>query len=60
MVENPPANAGDMGSVPGLGRFHMLHVNQARTLEPLKPVTLEPVPQQEKPPQGQAHTPQLE
>ena len=20
---NPPANAGDMGSIPGLGRFHM-------------------------------------
>ena len=23
MVKNPPANAGDMGSIPGLGRFHM-------------------------------------
>ena len=22
--KNPPANAGDMGSIPGLGRFHML------------------------------------
>ena len=22
-VNNPPANAGDMGSVPDLGRFHM-------------------------------------
>ena len=21
--KNPPANAGDMGSIPGLGRFHM-------------------------------------
>ena len=21
---SPPANAGDMGSIPGLGRFHML------------------------------------
>ena len=21
---NPPANAGDRGSIPGLGRFHML------------------------------------
>ena len=23
MVENPPANAGDTGSSPGLGRSHM-------------------------------------
>ena len=21
--KNPPANAGDMGSIPGAGRFHM-------------------------------------
>ena len=27
VVENPPANAGDMGSIPGLGRFHMLQSN---------------------------------
>ena len=25
--KNPPANAGDMGLVPGLGRFHMLWSN---------------------------------
>jgi len=24
VVKNPPADAGDMGSTPGLGRFHML------------------------------------
>ena len=24
VVKNPPANAGDMGSSPGLGRSHML------------------------------------
>ena len=23
VVKNPPANAGDMDSIPGLGRFHM-------------------------------------
>ena len=23
VVQNPPANAGDIGSIPGLGRFHM-------------------------------------
>ena len=32
MVENLPANAGDTGSSPGLGRFHMLQSNWA--LEP--------------------------
>ena len=24
VVKNPPSNAGDMGSIPGLGRSHML------------------------------------
>ena len=24
VVKNPPANAGDMGSSPGPGRYHML------------------------------------
>ena len=27
LVKNPPANAGDTGSVPGPGRFHMLWGN---------------------------------
>ena len=30
MVENPPADAGDMGSSPGLGRSHMPRSNWAR------------------------------
>ena len=30
MVENPPANAGDTGSSPGLGRSHMPRSNEAR------------------------------
>ena len=30
MVENLPANAGDMGSSPGLGRSHMPQSNWAR------------------------------
>ena len=30
VVENLPANAGDMGSSPGLGRSHMLQSNWAR------------------------------
>ena len=55
MVKNPPANAGDMGSIPGLGRSHMPWSNSARApqllslhsraREPqlLKPAHLEPV-----------------
>ena len=27
VVENPPANAGDTGSSPGLGRYHMPRSN---------------------------------
>ena len=29
VIKNLPDNAGDMGSIPGLGRFHMLQDNQA-------------------------------
>ena len=29
VVKNPPANAGDMGLIPGRGRFHMPRSNQA-------------------------------
>ena len=29
MDRNPPANAGDTGLIPGLGRFHMLWSNPA-------------------------------
>ena len=29
VVKNPPANVGDMGLIPGSGRFHMLQGNQA-------------------------------
>ena len=29
MIKNSPANAGDMGSIPGLGRFHMPWSNRA-------------------------------
>ena len=55
VVKNPPANAGDTGLSPGLGRSHMPWGNQARapqllslrsrTREPqlLKPVHLEPM-----------------
>ena len=30
MVKDPPANAGDMGSIPGLERSRMLRSNEAR------------------------------
>ena len=30
MVKNPPANTGDKGSIPALGRSHMPQSNQAR------------------------------
>ena len=33
VVKNLPANAGDMGLSPGLGRFHMLWSNKALALE---------------------------
>ena len=52
MDKNPPAKAGDMGSIPGLGRLHMLQStspvchttepSRACKLQPLKPVHLEP------------------
>ena len=33
MVKNPPANAGDVGSIPGLGRFHMPAAAAAKSLQ---------------------------
>ena len=42
MVENLPANAGDTGSSPGLGRSHMLRSNWARATT-TEPARLEPV-----------------
>ena len=53
-VKNPPANAGDVGSIPGPGKFHMLWGNWAH--EPV-PQLLEPLCprahalKREKPPQ---------
>ena len=44
MVENPPVNAGDMGSSPGPGRSHMLQSNKAHVpqLLSLRSRSLEP------------------
>ena len=35
VVEKPPANAGDVGSIPGLGRSHLPRGKQATTTEPV-------------------------
>ena len=72
-VKNPPASAGDTGSIPGLMRSHMLWSNKARAPHLLslcararEPQLLKPVcprarpPQQEKSLQWGARTPQLE
>ena len=36
VVKNLPANAGDMGSSPGPGRFHMPRINKARAPQLLR------------------------
>ena len=42
MDKNPPANAGDTGSIPHPGRIHVLQSNQVHRPQLLKPVRLEP------------------
>ena len=41
VVRNLPANAGNRGSVPGSGRFHMLQGNKAHLLQLLSLSALE-------------------
>lgn len=48
MVKSPRANAGDTGSIPGLGRLHMPRSNQAPAWQLLKPALLEAVLWNEK------------
>ena len=43
MVKNPPANAGDMGSTPGLGRVHMLQGDLAHAPQVLKLACPKPI-----------------
>ena len=50
MLKNVPANAGHMGSIPDLGRFHMLQSNQAHMPQLLKPEWSRAWAPQEKPP----------
>ena len=42
VVRSPPANAGDLGSIPGPGRFYLLRGNYACATAP-EPARLEPV-----------------
>ena len=37
MLKNLPGNAGDMGLIPGLGRFHLPRSNEACVPRPLIP-----------------------
>ena len=50
-VKNSPDNAGDMDSIPGPGRFHILKGNSARTMQLLSPRSRVCAPQEEKPSQ---------
>ena len=43
VVRSLPANAGDTGSITGLGGFHMLRDSWAHAPQQLKPIHLEPV-----------------
>ena len=49
VVESLPANAGDMGLSPGLGRSHMPRSNQAREPQLLSLCSRACAPQQERP-----------
>ena len=61
VVKNLPANAGETGSTPGPGRFHMPKGNEAYEPQPLSPRALEPrAPRQEKPLKREDRTPRLE
>ena len=51
VVKNLPANAGDMGSIPGLGRFHMPRGQLNLCTTTTQPAHLEPKLPNEKPPQ---------
>ena len=60
MVKNPPANARDMGSVPGPGRVRMLQGNKARVPQLLSLCSKVRALEQEASLQGEAFASQLE
>ena len=65
MVKNPPASAGDTGSIPGPATFHMPQGSQAHVSQLLSLSVLEPVfhnkgsRRNEKPARGQEEEPPL-
>ena len=54
VLKNPPANAGDMGSIPGLGRRH--GATKPMSCSHWEPPTQSPCSATEKPPQREAGT----
>ena len=60
MVKNPPANAGDMDSIPGPGRSYMPWSNWIHVPQLLKSTPTASAPQQEKPLQWEAWISQLQ
>ena len=56
VVKNPLASAGDTGSIPGPGRFHMPQNNEAGMPQPLKPAH----PRAHEPLRRGAHQPKVE
>ena len=60
MGRNLPANAGDTGLIPGLGRVHRPQSNKARVPRLLSLSSKTRARQQEKPLQPEALTPQVE
>ena len=53
MAKNPPANAGDVGSIPGLGRLHGPWDNYAQVPPLLSPRTPGPTLHSERRPRGE-------
>ena len=60
IIKNLLCNSGDVGSNPGLGKFHMSPENQAPVPQPLKPTQSRLCAPQEKPLQWEVHALQLE
>ena len=60
VVKNLPVNAGDISSIPGLGRSHLPWSNKAHAPQLQSPRSGDHALQQEKPPQGEARAPPLE
>ena len=55
MVRNPPANAGDMGSIPGSGRSYMLQSSQAHVPQLLSPCSSAQEPTATEPTEASMH-----